>query len=116
MKVTKGGSVLTSPGAGFTTRTIRVTSANGRVTRTCTVGFRSTDREGRPVSADGIGGTGTSSGTTGIGSDRGGSVAGFWPAGYAGTGSGDGTGRWSPATEWARRTGILGVIGGGDRR
>ncbi|MGW1536527.1 glycoside hydrolase domain-containing protein [Streptomyces aureus] len=116
VKVTKGGSVLTSPGAGFTTRTIRVTSANGRVTRTYTVGFRSTDREGRPVSADGIGGIGATSGTTGIGSDRGGSVAGFWPAGDAGTGSGDGTGRWSPATEWARRTGILGVIGGGDRR
>ncbi|MFJ1595611.1 glycoside hydrolase domain-containing protein [Streptomyces sp. NPDC088261] len=47
VRVTDGGSVLSSPGSRFTTRTVKVTSANGSVTRTYTVGFRPTDRDGR---------------------------------------------------------------------
>ncbi|TXS54694.1 carbohydrate-binding protein, partial [Streptomyces sp. me109] len=49
VKVTDGSSVLSSTGHGFTTRTIKVTSANGSVTRTYTVGFQPTDRDDRPV-------------------------------------------------------------------
>ncbi|MFJ2651835.1 glycoside hydrolase domain-containing protein [Streptomyces sp. NPDC087420] len=48
VKVTDGGSVLSSTGPRFTTRTIKVTSANGSATRTYTVGFRLTDRDDRP--------------------------------------------------------------------
>ncbi|MFD7897174.1 glycoside hydrolase domain-containing protein [Streptomyces sp. NPDC059743] len=51
VKVTDGSSVLSSAGPRFTTRTIKVTSANGSVTRTYTVGFQLTDRDDRPVGA-----------------------------------------------------------------
>ncbi|WP_446041624.1 glycoside hydrolase domain-containing protein [Streptomyces sp. SID1121] len=51
VKVTDGGSVLSSAGSRLTTRTVKVTSANGSVTRVYTVGFavgfRPTDRDGR---------------------------------------------------------------------
>lgn len=57
VKVTEGSKILSSSGSGsgskFTTRTIRVTSADGAVTRTYTVGLRSTDRDDRPVAAGG---------------------------------------------------------------
>ena len=53
VKVTDGGSVLSSAGSRFTTRTVTVTSANGSVTRTYTVGFRLTARDDRPVTAGG---------------------------------------------------------------
>ncbi|MEU6272881.1 hypothetical protein ABZ871_10755 [Streptomyces populi] len=54
VKATYGGPVLSSAGSRSTTRTIRVTSANGSVTRTYTVGFQTTDRDGRhDVTADG---------------------------------------------------------------
>ncbi|MFD1271170.1 cadherin-like beta sandwich domain-containing protein [Streptomyces kaempferi] len=51
VKVTDGSSVLSSSGHKFTARTIKVTSANGSVTRTYTVGFQLTDRDDRPVAA-----------------------------------------------------------------
>ncbi|MFD6554235.1 glycoside hydrolase domain-containing protein [Streptomyces sp. NPDC058398] len=53
VRVTVGGSVLSSAGSRFTSRTVRVTSANGSVTRTYTVGFRLTARDDRPVAAGG---------------------------------------------------------------
>ena len=56
VKVTDGSSVLSSNGSRFTTRTIKVTSSNGSVTRTYTVGFQQTDRDHRPVAAGGNGG------------------------------------------------------------
>ncbi|WP_431964828.1 glycoside hydrolase domain-containing protein [Actinacidiphila sp. bgisy160] len=89
VKVTDGSSVLSSTGHRFTTRTIQVTSANGSVTRTYTVGFQLTDRDDRPVAAGGNGGdriTGASDPLS-----RGGN----------GTGSAGGAGFWAPATEWA---------------
>lgn len=45
VKVTDGSSVLSSSASRLTTRTIKVTSANGSVTRTYTVGFQLTDRD-----------------------------------------------------------------------
>ncbi|WP_406835540.1 glycoside hydrolase domain-containing protein [Streptomyces sp. AHU1] len=97
VKVTRGGPVLSSAGSRFTTRTIRVTSANGSVTRTYTVGFQPTDREDRPVGAGGNGGA------------REGAGAVLRPLGGDGAGSADGAGRWSPAAEWARRVGVPGA-------
>ncbi|WP_327235380.1 glycoside hydrolase family 92 protein [Streptomyces sp. NBC_01317] len=47
VKVSDGGSVLSSTGSRLTTRTVKVTSANGSVTRIYTVGFRPTDRGDR---------------------------------------------------------------------
>ncbi|MFI6247717.1 glycoside hydrolase domain-containing protein [Streptomyces sp. NPDC051016] len=44
VKVTDGGSVLSAAGSRLTTRTIRVTSPNGSVTRTYTVGFQHAGR------------------------------------------------------------------------
>ncbi|MFD5749658.1 glycoside hydrolase domain-containing protein [Streptomyces sp. NPDC127033] len=55
VKVTDGSPVLSSTGPRFTTRTIKVTSANGSATRTYTVGFQLTDRDDRPVTAGGNG-------------------------------------------------------------
>ncbi|MGW1728574.1 glycoside hydrolase domain-containing protein [Streptomyces sp. NPDC002306] len=89
VRVTDGSSVLSSSGHRFTTRTIKVTSANGSVTRTYTVGFQSTDRDDRPVAA---GGDGDDSATGGLS---------LWSPGGDGAGSADDTGLWSPATEWA---------------
>ncbi|WP_162683988.1 glycoside hydrolase domain-containing protein [Streptomyces populi] len=99
VKVTYGGPVLSPAGSRFTTRTVRVTSANGSVTRTYTVAFQPTDRDDRPVAAGGNGG------------DRDGAGAVPRPPGGDGTGSVGGAGRWSPATEWARRTGVPEVAG-----
>ncbi|WP_327248651.1 cadherin-like beta sandwich domain-containing protein [Streptomyces sp. NBC_01320] len=87
VKVTEGSSVLSSTGSRFTTRTIKVTSANGSVTRTYTVGFQPTDRDARPVAAGGNGGDRTSGA-----SDLWGRVGN--EAGFAG-----GAGFWAPATE-----------------
>ncbi|KAB2970955.1 carbohydrate-binding protein [Streptomyces sp. SS1-1] len=83
VKVSEGSSVLSSPGHRFTTRTIKVTSADGAVTRTYTVGFQLTDRDERPVAAGG----------------NGGSRAG-------GASSPEGDGLWSPSAEWADPLGI----------
>ncbi|SCE36600.1 hypothetical protein GA0115240_154736 [Streptomyces sp. DvalAA-14] len=55
VKVADGSSVLSSTNSRFATRTITVTSANGSVTRTYTVGFQPTDRDGRPAAAGGNG-------------------------------------------------------------
>ncbi|WP_308011894.1 glycoside hydrolase domain-containing protein [Actinacidiphila acidipaludis] len=55
VKVTEGSPVLSSDGSRFTTRTITVTSANGAVTRTWTVGFQLTDHDHRPITAGGNG-------------------------------------------------------------
>ncbi|WP_433890591.1 glycoside hydrolase domain-containing protein [Streptomyces sp. CA-111067] len=44
VRVTDGSPVLSSTGSRISTRTIRVTSANGSVTRTYTVGFQEADR------------------------------------------------------------------------
>ncbi|MFF4896153.1 glycoside hydrolase domain-containing protein [Streptomyces sp. NPDC001068] len=92
VKVTEGSPVLSPRGSLFTTRTIKVTSANGSVTRTYTVGIQRTDRDDRPVRV-------------------GGAVAA--PGGWAGSGTSDGgpgsaggAGLWSPATEWARTRGL----------
>ncbi|MHC3469468.1 glycoside hydrolase domain-containing protein [Streptomyces sp. 7R007] len=84
VKVTNGSSTVSSTTSRFTTRTITVTSANGAVTRTYTVGFHRTDRDHRPVAA---GASGTWVGGVG---------------GVGGTGTAGGTGLWSWATEWAR--------------
>ncbi|MGW1626349.1 glycoside hydrolase domain-containing protein [Streptomyces sp. NPDC002172] len=78
VKVTDGSPVLSSTGARLTTRTITVTSPNGSVTRTYTVGFQRTSHAQRPVaSGDGHG-----------------------------SGSAGGTGLWSPATEWTETRGL----------
>ncbi|WP_443046582.1 glycoside hydrolase domain-containing protein [Streptomyces sp. NBC_00247] len=53
VKVTEGSKVLSSNGSGFTTRTVRVTSANGALTRTYTVGLRSTGRDGGSFGSSG---------------------------------------------------------------
>ncbi|GGM14223.1 hypothetical protein GCM10010129_67980 [Streptomyces fumigatiscleroticus] len=53
VKVTNGSSTVSSTDPRFTTRTITVTSANGSVTRTYTVGFQRTDHDHRPGTADG---------------------------------------------------------------
>ncbi|MEE4545908.1 hypothetical protein V2S66_28550 [Streptomyces sp. V4-01] len=55
VKVVDGGTVLSAAGSRLTTRTLTVTSADGAVTRTYTVGFRPTDRDDRPVAACGNG-------------------------------------------------------------
>ncbi|MGW4908950.1 glycoside hydrolase domain-containing protein [Streptomyces sp. NPDC004270] len=88
VKVTDGSSVLSSTGSRLTTRTIRVTSANGAVTRTYTVGFQSADRGHRPVAA---GGDGAVAGS------------GTWAGG---AGSVGGAGLWSRGTEWAETRGV----------
>ncbi|MGW8063857.1 glycoside hydrolase domain-containing protein [Streptomyces ziwulingensis] len=74
VKVGTGSDTVSSSTAGFTTRTVTVTSANGTVVRTYTVGFQRADHDRRPSWNTGVGGI-----------DRGGS---------------DGTGLWSPAREW----------------
>ncbi|MFE1289847.1 glycoside hydrolase domain-containing protein [Streptomyces sp. NPDC058751] len=93
VKVTYGGPVLSSAGSRLTSRTVEVTSANGSVTRTYTVGFRLTDRDDRPAAtgAGGLGGPGR------------------WLPGGSGAGSGDGTRLWSPEAEWAERLGVDGT-------
>ncbi|MEU3185127.1 glycoside hydrolase domain-containing protein [Streptomyces sp. NPDC006923] len=111
VKVTDGGTVLSSTGSRFTTRTIKVTSASGSVTRTYTVAFQPTDRDDRPVAAGGKGhdggdaavvgsgpwptsglfGVGGIGGTGGIGGVGGG---GFWAR------SVDGAGLRSPVPAW----------------
>ncbi|MFK0118981.1 glycoside hydrolase domain-containing protein [Streptomyces sp. NPDC090994] len=75
VKVTTGSSTVSSSAPGFTTRTLTVTSANGAVVRTYTVGFQRTDRDHRSPAAGGAHG------------DTGGRA-------------GAGTGLWSPAREW----------------
>ncbi|MFD9001450.1 glycoside hydrolase domain-containing protein [Streptomyces sp. NPDC059582] len=99
VKVTDGSSVLSSTGHRFTTRTIKVTSANGSVTRTYTVGFQPTDRDDRPIAAGGNGG------------DRHAGASGLWSAGGNGPGSADSAGLWSPAAEWAEPMGTAGGKG-----
>ncbi|MFJ3867460.1 hypothetical protein [Streptomyces nigra] len=89
VKVSDGSSVLSSAGHRFSTRTIKVTSADGSVTRTYTVGFQLTDRDERPVAAGGHGG------------DRAAGTSGLLGGGDAGAGPGGGGGLWSPAAEWA---------------
>lgn len=89
VKVTDGSSVLSSTGHRFTTRTIKVTSANGSVTRTYTVGFQPTDRDDRPVAAGGNGG------------DRIARASDLLSRGGNGAGSAGGAGFWAPSTEWA---------------
>ncbi|WP_240529669.1 glycoside hydrolase domain-containing protein [Streptomyces mangrovisoli] len=96
VKVTDGGSVLASGEAGFTTRTIEVTSANGAVTRTYTVGFRRTGQDHRPVAAGG-------SGDRATGGSGDGAPSGPW----GGTGTAGGAGLWSRGTEWAETRGGL---------
>lgn len=97
MKVTVGGSVLSSAGSRFTTRTVRVTSANGSVTRTYTVGFRLTARYERPAAAGG--------------GDREAGGPGSWSTGGGEAGSADGARFWSPEAEWAERVGVPGAHG-----
>ncbi|MFJ5837963.1 glycoside hydrolase domain-containing protein [Streptomyces shenzhenensis] len=94
VKVTDGSSTLSSANSRFTTRTITVTSSNGSVTRTYTVGFQRTDRDHRPVAVGGDGGDGGAGGP------------GTWGRGGQGAGSAGGAGLWSPATEWADTRGI----------
>ncbi|MGW6745576.1 glycoside hydrolase domain-containing protein [Streptomyces sp. NPDC055025] len=78
VKVTDGSPVLSSTGSRFTTRTIKVTSANGSVTRTYTVGFQLTDRDDRPVADGGKGHDGDHAAIAG---------SGWWPyPGLFGTG------------------------------
>jgi hypothetical protein len=55
VRVTDGSPILSSTGSRLTTRTITVTSANGSVTRTYTVGFQQTDHDHRPATAGGNG-------------------------------------------------------------
>ncbi|MBP0457643.1 glycoside hydrolase family 92 protein [Streptomyces bomunensis] len=55
VRVTDGSSVLTSSAHRFTTRTIRVTSANGSVVRTYTVGFQRSHPGHRPFASGGGG-------------------------------------------------------------
>ncbi|MFE2531039.1 glycoside hydrolase domain-containing protein [Streptomyces sp. NPDC059371] len=99
VRVTAGGSVLSSTKSRFTSRTVRVTSANGSFTRTYTVGFRLTDRDDRPVAAGGNGGA----------RDGGGSGPGL--PGGGGSGPSGGTYLWSPEREWAERLGVPGAEG-----
>ncbi|MFD6528453.1 glycoside hydrolase domain-containing protein [Streptomyces sp. NPDC060184] len=80
VKVTEGSRILSSSGSKFTTRTIKVTSADGAVTRTYTVGIRSTDRD----------------------PGHSGSSGGWGPSGPFGSGSsGSHGGAWSPSTDWS---------------
>ncbi|MFJ2394659.1 glycoside hydrolase domain-containing protein [Streptomyces sp. NPDC087843] len=105
VKVTDGSTVLSSTDHRFTTRTIKVTSANGSFTRTYTVGFQPTDRDDRPVAAGGTGGY----------RDAGGpslwSLSRLSDQGGIGSGLIGGTGLWSPAAEWARPMDIRGAKG-----
>lgn len=55
VRVTDGSAVLTSAGHRFTARTVEVTSPNGQVTRTYTVGFVRTDHNQWPFGGDGKG-------------------------------------------------------------
>ncbi|MDX3850243.1 glycoside hydrolase domain-containing protein [Streptomyces sp. AK02-01A] len=97
VKVTDGSSVLSSTGSRFTTRTIKVTSANGSVTRTYTVGFQLTDRDDRPVAAGGNGRDGGDAALAG---------SGLWPSsglfGIGGIGAplAGGAGFRSPVPAW----------------
>ncbi|WP_320775822.1 glycoside hydrolase domain-containing protein [Streptomyces sp. CRN 30] len=91
VKVTEGSDVLTSKGQSkaqskgqrFTARTVTVTSANGVVTRTYTVGFQRTDRDHRPAEAGG----------REDGTER----------------PGGGSGLWSPGREWRETRGRTAV-------
>ncbi|MFI6338811.1 glycoside hydrolase domain-containing protein [Streptomyces sp. NPDC050535] len=96
VKVTDGSSVLSSTGSRFITRTIKVTSANGAVTRTYAVGFQRTDRDDRPVTAGGIGAAGGSGllPLTGLG-DLGTGGAGLWSPAWAEPG-------WNPRAQGTR--------------
>lgn len=105
VKVTDGSSVLSSTGHGFTTRTIKVTSASGSVTRTYTVGFQPTDRDDRPVAAGGT------AGYRDAGESTLWSLSGPWGPGGAGAGSAGGPGLWSPSADWARPLAARGVRG-----
>lgn len=89
VKVTEGSSILSSTGHRFTTRTIKVTSANGSVTRIYTVGFQLTDRDDRPVAAGGDAGDRA----TGASAPR--------ERGGDGADLAGGAGFWAPSTEWA---------------
>ncbi|MFE4698361.1 glycoside hydrolase domain-containing protein [Streptomyces sp. NPDC056738] len=104
VRVTDGGPVLSSAGSRFVNRTIKVTSANGSVSRTYTVGFRLTDRDDRPVVAGGNGG------------DRDDGGAGPWLPGGSGTEPSGGTRLWSPGREWAERLGVARPAGRTGRR
>ncbi|MEU1620022.1 glycoside hydrolase domain-containing protein [Streptomyces sp. NPDC005722] len=97
VKVTEGSSVLSSDGHRFTTRTIKVTSADGSFTRTYTVGFERTDRDHRPMAAGGDGRDEDDRLTAGPGLPGG---------GHDGTGSDDDAGFWATVTEWATHTWI----------
>ncbi|MBO7936054.1 glycoside hydrolase family 92 protein [Streptomyces sp. S9] len=55
VKVTDGSSVLSSKGSRLTTRTIKVTSANGSFTRTYAIGFRPTSGDHQPSATGGHG-------------------------------------------------------------
>ncbi|MFD8418085.1 glycoside hydrolase domain-containing protein [Streptomyces sp. NPDC059466] len=105
VKVTDGSPVLSSSGHRFTTRTIKVTSANGSVTRTYTVGFQPRERDDRPFAAGG------SSGYRDAGEASLWSVSGLSDPVGTGAGSVGGTAPWSPATEWTRPLGIRGAKG-----
>ncbi|MFH9129522.1 glycoside hydrolase domain-containing protein [Streptomyces griseoaurantiacus] len=85
VKVTDGGTVLTSGSSRLSTRKVTVTSANGAVTRTYTVGFLRTGHAHGPHPADG---------TAGAGRIPGGSPL------------------WSPAREWWDRSGRSATRGG----
>ncbi|WP_019981191.1 glycoside hydrolase domain-containing protein [Streptomyces sp. Amel2xE9] len=85
VKVRDGGTVLTSPASRLITRTIAVTSPNGKVTRTYSVAFQRTDHDHRPAATGG--------GAAGV------------PGGHGG-GSGPAPGLWSRGTEWARTRGV----------
>ncbi|NMO34807.1 carbohydrate-binding protein [Streptomyces sp. GMY01] len=84
VKVTDGGTVLTSAASRLITRTIAVTSPNGKVTRTYSVAFQRTDHDHRPAATGGAAGA---------------------PGGHGG-GSGPAPGLWSRGTEWARTRGV----------
>ncbi|WP_217166191.1 glycoside hydrolase domain-containing protein [Streptomyces sp. AC512_CC834] len=74
VKVTNGSSTVSSSQHRFTTRTITVTSANGAVTRTYTVGIQRADHHHRSAATGGA---------------------------VGGDGAAGGDGRlWSPAREW----------------
>ncbi|WUV83572.1 glycoside hydrolase family 92 protein [Streptomyces sp. NBC_01476] len=108
VKVTDGSSVLSSNGSRLTTRTITVTSSNGSVTRTYTVGFQPTDRGHRPVPAGGDGGfvLWPPSGTWG----HGGTVGNLGDLGN-GAGSTDFAGIRPPVTGWTQPKWIPGAQG-----
>ncbi|MET9121180.1 glycoside hydrolase domain-containing protein [Streptomyces sp. NPDC004528] len=105
VKVTDGSAVLSSTVHRFTTRTIKVTSANGSVTRTYTVGFQPTDRDDRPVAAGGT------AGYRDAGESTLWSLSGPWGPGGTGAGSAGGPGLWSPSADWARPLATRGVRG-----